>query len=92
MISDIVRYHKIRYIKILYPYPEFLELISRYRIPSKYSSIPNIFFCPLLGAPSLVHQDTLYVRTQLAGKRFSFSFFVQHINSPAPPSTSTTGR
>ena len=36
-----MRYHKIRYIEILYPYLEFLGLISKYRIPSKYFSIPN---------------------------------------------------
>ena len=77
IISHIMRYHKIRYIEILvsYPYPEILGLISRYRIPSKYSSIPKTIFCPPLGAPSLVHQDTLYARTHTtwyAGRHFSF--------------------
>ena len=38
--------------------PIFFWMISRYRIPSKYSSIPNTFLCPLLGAPSLVHQES----------------------------------
>ena len=61
IISHVVRHRKIRYIEIWYPYPEFLRLISRCRIPSKYSSIPNTIFCPI--SPSLVHQDTLYART-----------------------------
>ena len=34
-------------IEILYPYPDFFGLISRYRIPSKYFSIPNAIFCPV---------------------------------------------
>ena len=46
-VSHIMRYHKIWYIEILYPYPEFLGLISRYRIPWKYFSIPNTLFCPV---------------------------------------------
>ena len=36
----------------------FFGLISRYLIPSKYSWIPNTIFCPLLGAPGLVHQES----------------------------------
>ena len=54
IISHIMRYHKIRYIEILYPYPEILGLISRYRIPSKYPLIPKTFFahrCTKFGAP-----------------------------------------
>ena len=55
-VFHLMRYHKIRYIEILYyPYPEFLGLISRYRMPLKYFSIPKTIFCPLrcskFGAP-----------------------------------------
>ena len=57
IMPRITRYHKIRYIGISYPYPEFLGLIWRYRIPSKYFSIPNSIVCQL-GAPSLVHQES----------------------------------
>ena len=57
MISDIVRYHKIRYIKILYPYPEFLDryrdIVSRQNI-SRYRTQ----FFAQLAAPSLVHQES----------------------------------
>ena len=58
IISRIMRYHKIPgtvYRDIAsYLYHEVLGLISRYRIPSIYFSIPNTIF-RLLGAPSLVH-------------------------------------
>ena len=47
IISHIIRYHKIRSIEILYPYPERLGLISRYRIPSKFLSISKTIFCPV---------------------------------------------
>ena len=40
IIAHIKRYHKIRYIEVLHPYPEFLGVTSRYRIPWKYFSIP----------------------------------------------------
>ena len=65
----IMRYHKIRYIEILYyPYPEFLGLISRYRTPSKYFSIPNTIFCPVrcskFGAPESWRNGYLEVELQ----------------------------
>ena len=47
IISHIMRYHKIQYIEILYPYPVFLELISGYLIPPKNFSIPDTIFCPV---------------------------------------------
>ena len=55
-VSHIMRYHKIRYIEIAYPYSEFLGLISKYRIPSKYFSIPNT---RREGSCSIVRRSTL---------------------------------
>ena len=56
-VSHIMRYHKIRYIEISYPYPDFWDWYRDIvRIPSKYFSIPNTIFrpvrCTKLGAPS----------------------------------------
>ena len=59
IMPRIMRHHKIWYIEISYPYPEFSGPIWRFRtsITSKYLSTPNAIF-DQLGAPSLVYQES----------------------------------
>ena len=67
IISHIMRYHKIRYVKSMsYPYPEFWGLIWRYRISPKDFLIPNTswYYCHQAGKRSMRTDEDIHKKCE----------------------------